>query len=660
MIDRETVDRIYAAANIVDIVGDYVTLKRKGVNYTACCPFHNEKTPSFIVSPAKGVYKCFGCGKGGNAVTFLMEHESLSYPEALKMVAKRYNIEVQEREQTEEDVRRNNDRESMFAVNGWAADYFVNYMRNDDEGLSVGMGYFRQKRRLTDATIRKFGLGFCPSRGDRMSQDALKAGYKKEFLVSTGLSKERESDGSLYDRFRDRVIFPVHNISGRVVAFGARTLRSDKEVAKYLNSPESEIYSKKNEIYGLYFAKRAIQQQDCAIMVEGYLDVISMHQVGVENVVASSGTSLTVEQIRLLARFTHNITIIYDADPAGIKAAMRGIDLVLQEGLNVRIVLLPDGDDPDTFAGRHTADQVRQYIADHEQDFLSFKAKRLMGESGNDPIRKSAAISDMVESIARIPDSIRRSVYIKECASAMQIEEQVLMGEVARKRLASTGDRQSDEFLRRQMAQQRAEQSVPQQSAGRPIGPIEAGSSIEALESELAKYLLKYGHLSFEVTEGRETIAYNVAEFIFGELDVDGLQFTDPQKNQILDLYRTMWREAGVGVEIPVQPFINHPDPEVCNQAVELLTIDENYTASELWRQKEIRVETNEEILSAGVPRAATLFKSKVIERMIRDEQAKLKAGNCSEEEQMEIIRQLTQLNEVKVIISRKMDRLIL
>lgn len=395
-------------------------------------------------------------------------------------------------------------------------------------------------------------------------------------------------------------------------------------------------------------------------MVEGYLDVISMHQVGVENVVASSGTSLTVEQIRLLARFTHNITIIYDADPAGIKAAMRGIDLVLQEGLNVRIVLLPDGDDPDTFAGRHTADQVRQYIADHEQDFLSFKAKRLMGESGNDPIRKSAAISDMVESIARIPDSIRRSVYIKECASAMQIEEQVLMGEVARKRLASTGDRQSDEFLRRQMAQQRAEQSVQQQSAGRPIGPIEAGSSIEALESELAKYLLKYGHLSFEVTEGRETIAYNVAEFIFGELDVDGLQFTDPQKNQILDLYRTMWREAGVGVEIPVQPFINHPDPEVCNQAVELLTIDENYTASELWRQKEIRVETNEEILSAGVPRAATLFKSKVIERMIRDEQAKLKAGNCSEEEQMEIIRQLTQLNEVKVIISRKMDRLIL
>ncbi|MBR1994485.1 MAG: DNA primase [Alistipes sp.] len=660
MIDRETVDRIYAAANIVDIVGDYVTLKRKGVNYTACCPFHNEKTPSFIVSPAKGVYKCFGCGKGGNAVTFLMEHESLSYPEALKMVAKRYNIEVQEREQTEEDVRRNNDRESMFAVNGWAADYFVNYMRNDDEGLSVGMGYFRQKRRLTDATIRKFGLGFCPSRGDRMSQDALKAGYKKEFLVSTGLSKERESDGSLYDRFRDRVIFPVHNISGRVVAFGARTLRSDKEVAKYLNSPESEIYSKKNEIYGLYFAKRAIQQQDCAIMVEGYLDVISMHQVGVENVVASSGTSLTVEQIRLLARFTHNITIIYDADPAGIKAAMRGIDLVLQEGLNVRIVLLPDGDDPDTFAGRHTADQVRQYIADHEQDFLSFKAKRLMGESGNDPIRKSAAISDMVESIARIPDSIRRSVYIKECASAMQIEEQVLMGEVARKRLASTGDRQSDEFLRRQMAQQRAEQSVPQQSAGRPIGPIEAGSSIEALESELAKYLLKYGHLSFEVTEGRETIAYNVAEFIFGELDVDGLQFTDPQKNQILDLYRTMWREAGVGVEISVQPFINHPDPEVCNQAVELLTIDENYTASELWRQKEIRVETTEEILSAGVPRAATLFKSKVIERMIRDEQAKLKAGNCSEEEQMEIIRQLTQLNEVKVIISRKMDRLIL
>ncbi len=660
MIDRETIDRIYAAADIVEIVGDFVTLKRKGVNYTACCPFHNEKTPSFIVSPAKGVFKCFGCGKGGNAVTFLMEHESLSYPEALKMVAKRYNIEVQEREQTEEDLRRNNDRESMFAVNSWAADYFANYMCNDDEGLSVGMGYFRHKRRLTDATIKKFGLGFCPSRGDRMSQDALKAGYRKEFLVSTGLSKERENDGSLYDRFRDRVIFPVHNISGRVVAFGARTLRTDKEVAKYLNSPESEIYSKKNEIYGLYFAKRAIQQQDCAIMVEGYLDVISMHQVGVEHVVASSGTSLTVEQIRLLSRFTRNITIIYDADPAGIKAAMRGIDLVLQEGLNVRIVLLPEGEDPDSFAGSHTADEVRRYIADHEQDFLTFKAQRLIGESGNDPIRKSAAISEMVESIARIPDAIRRSVYIKECALTMQIEEQVLVEAVTRKRLASTGDRASDEFVRRQLAQQRQEQPVQPLAEAGLAGRLEVGSSILCLERELLSYLLKYGHLQFEVVEGRTVVAYNVAEFILGELDSDGLHFSDARCEQILALYRTLWQEGERGQAIQMQPFLNHVDPEVCNLAVDLMTDGENYTASALWKQKEIRVETPEEILSTGVPRSMTLFKSKIVERMIADEHSKLQREGLTEEEEMATIRRLSQLNQVRNTLSKKVHRLIL
>ena len=425
MIDRETVDRIYAAANIVDIIGEYVTLKRKGVNYQACCPFHNEKTPSFVVSPSKGVYKCFGCGKGGNAVTFLMEHENITYPEALKMVAKRYGIEVKEKEMSEEEVRRNDDRESMFALNGWAADYFANYLHHETEGMSVGMAYFRQKRGMTDATIKKFGLGFCPARGDRMSKDALAAGYKKEFLVSTGLSLERESDGSLYDRFRDRVIFPVHNISGRIVAFGGRTLRTDKTVAKYQNSPESEIYSKKRELYGLYFAKKAIQQLDFAIMVEGYTDVISMHQAGVENVVSSSGTSLTTEQIRLLNRFTKNITVIYDGDSAGIHASLRGIDMILREGMNVRVVLLPEPEDPDSFARAHTAAEVQEYIRANEQDFLAFKAKLLLEAAQGDPIRKAALIADMVQSIAQIPDPIQRSVYIKECARIMDIDENI-------------------------------------------------------------------------------------------------------------------------------------------------------------------------------------------------------------------------------------------
>lgn len=662
MIDRETVDRIYAAANIVEIIGDYVTLKRKGVNYTACCPFHNEKTPSFIVSPAKGLFKCFGCGKGGNAVNFLMEHESLTYPEALKMVAKRYNIEVHEREQTEEDIRRNNDRESMFTVNSWAADYFINYLHHEQEGIAVGMSYFRQKRELTDATIRKFGLGFCPSRGDRMSKDALAAGYKKEFLLSTGLSKERESDQSLYDRFRDRVIFPIHNISGRVVAFGARTLRTEKEIAKYLNSPESEIYSKKNELYGLYFAKRAIQQQDYAIMVEGYLDVISMHQAGVENVVASSGTSLTTEQIRLLGRFTRNITVIYDGDAAGIKASLRGIDMILKEGMNVRVVLLPDGEDPDTFARSRSSEALRQYIADHERDFLDFKAHLLLDEAQGDPIRKSSLIQDMVQSIAQIPDAIQRSVYIKECARTMEIDEQVLIGEVARKRLASTGDRETDDFVRRQTMQRRREEQPAQPftpTGGGYPAKVEFGSSVEALEGELVKYLLKYGHRSFEFKEGMNFVECNVAELIFEELDMDGLQFTDPRYNAILQCYREQWNALGRGAEVPVFHFTSHYDPEVCNVATNILFSDENYVPSALWKRKEVHIESDEEILANGVPKAITLYRSKVIERLIRDEQAKLKVG-ISEEEEEVIMKRISQLNAAKVQIANKLQRLIL
>ena len=583
MIDRETIDRIYAAANIVDIIGEYVTLKRKGVNYQACCPFHNEKTPSFVVSPSKGVYKCFGCGKGGNAVTFLMEHENMTYPEALKAVAKRYGIEVREKEMTPEEVARNDNRESMFVVNSWAAEYFSNYLLHETEGMSVGMTYFRQKRGFSDATIKKFGLGFCPARGDRMSWAALAAGYKEEFLVSTGLSIKRD-DGSLFDRFRERVMFPVHNISGRVVAFGGRTLRTDKSVAKYQNSPESEIYSKKRELYGLFFAKKAIQQYDFAIMVEGYTDVISMHQAGVENVVASSGTSLTTEQIRLLGRFTRNITVIYDGDSAGIHASLRGIDMILREGMNVRVVLLPPEDDPDSFARTHTAAEVQEYIRANEEDFLTFKAKLLLKDAAGDPIKKAALINDMVQSIVQIPDPIQRSVYIKECARIMDIDENLLIAEVGRKRMASTGDREAEEFVRRQSARFRAEQT-----AQRPetvfAGQVTGGSSAEALERELTRYLLKYGHCSFDFKEGRNVVQYNVAEVIFGELDADGLEFQNRVFNEILRVYREQWCALGLGVEVPIHHFINHSDPEVCNVSVDILTSEDHYVPSELWRR---------------------------------------------------------------------------
>ena len=657
MIDPETVDRIYAAANIVDIVSDYVTLRRKGVNYVACCPFHNEKTPSFVVSPAKGLFKCFGCGKGGNAVTFLMEHESLTYPEALKMVAKRYGIEVHEKELSEEEVRRNDDRESMFALNGWAAEYFANYLHHEAEGMNVGMSYFRRTRGLTDATIRKFGLGFCPAKGDRMSQAALAAGYKREFLLSTGLSLVSERDGALYDRFRDRVIFPVHNISGRIVAFGGRTLRTDKAVAKYQNSPESEIYSKKRELYGLYFAKKAIQQLNFAILVEGYLDVISMHQAGIENVVSSSGTSLTTEQIRLLGRFTKNITVIYDGDAAGIHASLRGIDMILKEGMNVRVVLLPEPEDPDSFARAHTADEVQEYIRANEQDFLAFKARLLLKDAEGDPIRKAALIGDMVQSIAQIPDAIQRSVFIKECARIMDIDEQILISEVARKRLTTSGDRETDEFLRRQTVQRQREAAQHEVEYARRV---EAGSSFEALEREIVKYLLKFGHCSFDFKEGREMVPCNVAEVIFGELSDDNITFRNSVYAKIMATYRAQWEQTGPGVEVPVRLFLNHVDPEVCNAAVDLLTADDNYVASELWRRKEVHVESEAEMLAVGVPKAVTLYKSKVIDSLIKELNARLADDTLADAEQEEVLRRLDGYNRVKVQIAHKLRRLIL
>ena len=657
MIDSHTVDRIYAAADIVDIISDYVTLKKKGVNYQACCPFHNEKTPSFVVSPSKGVYKCFGCGKGGNAVTFVMEHEGVSYPEALKIVAKRYGIEIQEREQTEEDVRRNNDRESMFALNGWAAEYFAKYMLSSTEGRSVGLSYFSQKRGFTEATIRKFGLGFCSSEGNAMTMAALSAGYKQEFLTSTGLSLVREGDGKLRDRFRDRVIFPVHNISGRVVAFGGRTLRTDKSVAKYQNSPESEIYSKKRELYGLYFAKKAIQQQDYAIMVEGYTDVISMHQAGVENVVASSGTSLTTEQIQLLHRFTRNITVIYDGDSAGIHASLRGIDMILKEGMNVRVVLLPPEHDPDSFARAHTADQVREYISENEEDFLTFKAKLMLADAGKDPIKRSAVISDMVQSIVQIPDTIQRSVFIKDCARIMDIDENVLISEVARKRVQQAGGgREASDFMRRQQSQIQQERKVEVEITK----PTVAGSSVEALEYELVKYLLKSGHLNYEIMEGKNVVGVNIADEIFYNLDEDKISFLNPVYQKILDTYREQWKQLGVGVKVPERHFINHIDPDVCNMSVDILTSDDNLVPSKLWQQKDVHIESEVEMLSNGVPKAIMLYRSKIIERMIKELTQRLDDSDLSDDDQIDIVRRLDELNNAKTAISRQSQRLIL
>ena len=650
MIDKATVDRIYAAANIVDVISDFVTLKKKGVNYQACCPFHNEKTPSFVVSPSKGVFKCFGCGKGGNAVTFVMEHENMTYPEALKYVAKKYGIEVNEHELLPEEQRRNDDRESMMVVSSYAADYFVRMLHETPEGQNIGIGYFRE-RGFSDATIKRFGLGYCTEVRDAFTRQALSDGYKEEFLVSTGLTIKRET-GGYYDRFCGRVIFPIHSISGRVIAFGARTMRTDKKTAKYLNSPESEIYHKSDVLYGLYFAKRAITQQDCCILVEGYTDVISMHQAGIENVVASSGTSLTQGQIRMIARFSRNITIIYDGDSAGIKASLRGIDMVLKEGMNVRTVLLPDGEDPDSFARSHNASQVQDYILTHEEDFISFKIRLLMKEADGDPIKRAALISDIVQSISVIPDAITRSVYARECSRQMEVDENILLREIAMKRVGHKAGPEAKEFIRKQEIIQRKQ---AEEAAYTPL-QLEAGSSIDELEHELIKYLLKYGTQNFEYTEGKKSTELNVAEVIINNLDQNGITMKNPTFRKIYEEYKSM-REAQEPIEI--NHFINHPDPEVCNVVVDLLTYDENYPVSKLWKRFDIVVESEQNRLPTALPRAVILYKSKVIDDIIAELRLRLNDTSLSEEEQIEITQQISILNQERTSISKKLERLI-
>lgn len=454
MIPYETVDKIIDTARIEEVVGDFVTLKRRGANYTACCPFHNEKTPSFSVSPSKGIYKCFGCGKSGTAVGFVMEHENLSYVEALKYLAKKYHIEVIEEEESAEQIAQKQRNESLLLVSEYAGQFFKDSLMTE-EGQTIGYQYFRS-RGLEDETIKKYGLGWAPKDRFTFSTKARSEGHKEEFLTETGLSIKYD-DGRLVDRFHDRVIFPIHSVSGRVIGFGGRTLLNDKSVAKYLNSPTSEIYDKRHTLYGIYFAKNEMSRQDKCILVEGYLDVLSMHQLGITNVVASSGTSLTVEQIRLIRKFTNNVTIIYDGDAAGIKAALRGIGLVLKEGLNVKVVLLPEGQDPDDFARKHTLEQVQDHITRTEQDFISFKTDLLLGEAGGDPLKKAALINDIADTIALIPDAVIRAVYVHSCSGKFEVDEQILSDRVNRSR--------TDMLMAEQQQKQREEERAARMAA---------------------------------------------------------------------------------------------------------------------------------------------------------------------------------------------------
>lgn len=570
-IDRETVQKILDTADIVDVVSDFVHLKKRGANYIGLCPFHNERTPSFSVSKSKGICKCFSCGKGGSPVNFIMELEQMSFNEALRYLAKKYNIEIQEHEMSEQEREQASARESMLAVNDFAMRHFESVMADTDDGRDIGLAYFRE-RGINDAMIKRFHLGYALEKKDELYQAAIHQGYDEKYLIDTGLCYKNDR-GSVIDRFRGRVIYPVFTVSGKVVAFGGRTLRKDKDVAKYVNSPESTIYSKSHELYGLYQAKQAIVRKDKCILVEGYMDVISMHQSGIENVVASSGTSLTEGQIRLIHRFTENVTVIYDSDPAGIKASLRGIDLLLAEGLNIKVMLLPDGDDPDSFAQSHTSSEVEQYLAENEQDFISFKTKILLEGLENDPIARSKAIQNIVSSISMIPDQITRTVYIGECSRAMGISEKVLTLQVAK----NIADRKEQEAVNAQRARNRMAAGLPAEpDSPQPIADSATASGSETsgagntqqlsaaekkrrdfllpYERELLRYALKYAlsDMCEYQDENGQICTLPVIEYISQELAVDELQFSFETFQKAFDesLQIVLGSEADVEEEV--------------------------------------------------------------------------------------------------------------
>ena len=603
MIDQLTVERILDAANIVDVVSEFVTLRKRGVNYVGLCPFHNEKTPSFYVSPSKGICKCFSCGKGGNAIHFLMEHEQMSFQDAAEWLADKYGIPFRKRELTDNEKALQSERESMFITNRFACDYFRDILLNNVKGRAVGLAYFRQ-RGFRDDIIEKFQLGYCPDEPDALARHALSKGYTRENLIKTGLCYERD-DGTLRDRFRGRVIFPVHSLAGKIVAFGGRVMKADAKTAKYVNSPESSIYSKSKELYGLYFAKQAIVRKDRCFLVEGYADVISMFQSGVENVVASSGTSLTPGQIRLIHRFTNNITVLYDGDKAGIKASIRGIDMLLAEGMNVKVLLLPDGEDPDSFAQSHNATAFQQYIDTHQVDFIRFKVNLLMADASDDPISRSSLIKDITKSISVIQDQIVRSVYIKECSQLLKVDERLLIADVNRQQRERYSN-PYDEQLQTPAQQQPVRQTSPEEEKdGEPAGAAETPvQTVEELSEEdklrheirrlknlglgpimdkerlLAQMIVRYGNRAICVIETDEgPKAITVGNFIVQSLANDGIEFRHPVYKRFVQLFGEHSEEPGFD---PERFFMSHPENFVSLTTASLM--EERYQLSEKFR----------------------------------------------------------------------------
>lgn len=664
MIDQATVDKIIDSANILEVVSDFVTLRKRGVNYIGLCPFHDEKTPSFSVSPSKGICKCFSCGKGGSSVHFIMEHEQLTYYEALKYLAKKYNIEIEERELSDEEKQIKSDRESMLIVNSFAQEYFTNTLFQHAEGRSVGLAYFHE-RGFRDDIIRKFALGYSLEQRDALAVEARKRGYKEEYLLKTGLCLEGQN-GFISDRFRGRVIFPVFSLSGKTLAFGGRILKKSDKLAKYVNSPESEVYHKSNELYGIYQAKQAIVKNDNCFLVEGYTDVLSMHQAGVENVVASSGTSLTPGQIRLIHRFTNNITVIYDGDAAGIKASLRGIDLILKEGMNIKVVLLPDGDDPDSFAKKQSASSFTEYIKTHEVDFIRFKTNLLLDSAGNDPIKRAELISDIVQSIAIIPDTIIRSVYTKECSRLMEISEEVLLREINKIKLNqlqnSTSPNKKSEVEIPVSLQTPATDETSQNDTAKVTEPDSSGyiqakrvpSPLDPFERTLIRYMIRYGFqdlFSYTNEETGETEIWKVTPYIISDLQNDEIEFQHPLYKRVITEINSVFEQEG---EHLTRYFLAHPDAEISSLAVDM--VSEKYQLSKI-HTKFQTIESEETRLPDLIPRALFELKDAITSQNIKRirEEIKQAAVGKDSNRTAQLMSELSGLYELKAALAKQL-----
>ncbi len=649
MIPQETITQIFDTALIEEVVGDFVTLKKRGVNYLGNCPFHNEKTPSFTVSPAKGIYKCFGCSKGGNSVNFIMDHEQLTYPEALRYLAKKYGIEVEEEELTEEQKQKQTSRESLQIVHSFARDFFHEQLTKTDEGKSVGLSYFK-KRGFTEETIERFQLGYNPNKWDTFTSKAIKEGYKLEYLEKAGLTKVNGE--KQFDFFKGRVMFPIHNLTGKVIGFGGRTLITDKKTAKYFNSPENEIYNKSKVLYGLYFAKKSIVKNDNCFLVEGYTDVISLSQTGLENVVSSSGTSLTTDQIRLIKRYTPNITILFDGDVAGIKASFRGIDMILKEDMNVRVVLFPEGEDPDSYAKKLGKEELEKFIEANTNDFIRFKSDLLLADAADDPIKKAELIGDIISTIALINNEVKRSLYISQCSQLFEISEKALYNElnkVLRKNFTKDNKIPKEEA-----------EAIPTFTYKEEEKKSTDVRSCKHQETDIIRLLLNYGNHEVEIKtenqDGKEEIIKVLAsEYLIHELSNDDIAF---ENRAYQDIYETFAQSIEKGEALDPKSFFRSDNISLIETCIALT--ESPYSLSENWKNShQIYVTTEDLRLMFALEHAILSLKSKKIELHILDLQDKIKITN-EEEEMIDLMAEQMQYLELKKAVAEKLNRVVL